>query len=157
MGLEAQCQCTVGGQTHAVRAHLESVALVLRGATLRRNIAIPAITDARVEKGVLFVNADGEALGLALGTLALKWLTKITTPPPTLAAKLQISTAAPAYIWGTVDDCVLQAAFAGATTREPLQAHVLVAFFLQGVDPQAVLFLHSPLPRPAPWVGCPQR
>ncbi len=153
MGREAQCQCTLNQRSHSVHAQLESSTLILRGATLKRNFQIPALTDLRSEDGMLRFMAGGENIALALGrTEAPKWLKKMTTPPPSLATKLQIHPGAPAFVYGHADDPALVAALSGATTNHPAEANVLVAVVLQDDDLSAAIALHATMPCPAVWV-----
>ena len=90
MGLEATCECKIDGTPYPVRAFLESRELILRGG-VRRKIRLDNIAEAAVIGSRLQFIADAQTIELQLGTdVAQKWLKKISSPPPTLAAKLAI-------------------------------------------------------------------
>ncbi|MFG6467914.1 hypothetical protein [Roseateles sp. BYS87W] len=130
MGREATCTARVGDETAEVTALLESTTVVLRGA-LKHKWAIAALQHLRVDGDALCFDADGTAVALTLGAAeAGKWLKKLQTPPPTLAAKLGVSPAAPALLIGpTVGslDPALAEALAGAITTNMREARMLVA------------------------------
>jgi hypothetical protein len=153
MGREAQGLCTIGPHTEAVRAWLESTAVLLRGPTLKRHIALSALTDLRVEAQALRFTADGESVALEFGAdEAHKWLKKIMTPAPSLAAKLGVSAQQRAYVVGHADEPVLAEALAGATTRRADEAAVLVAIALDDADLAQAITLHAGMPCRAMWV-----
>ena len=122
MGLEANSTVTVGDETFAVKALLESRELILRG-DFRKIFAIAEITAAFIEGDMLvFRHADQSyVLPLPAGQ-ADRWLKKLTTPPPSLAAKLGIDAGHPAFVTGVVNDPALMDALAGATTESPCSA-----------------------------------
>lgn len=130
MGREAAARATVGRESADVKALLEGQELILRGA-LRRRWPLQALAKTAVDGGALVFEAGGEAVRLELGAAeAAAWAKKITTPPPTLAAKLGVGAAAPAFVCGPLDDAELAAALQGATTADPKAATQLVAVVL---------------------------
>lgn len=153
MGREAQAPATVAGHTEAVKAVLEATELLLRGATLKRRYAVAALQDLQVRDDSLHFSAGGEAVALQLGAAeAGRWLTRLNTPPPTLAAKLGVSAASPALVWGVVDDAALAAALQGATTAHADQAALLLAVVASPADLAQAVALHAGLATPVLWV-----
>ncbi|MES2178723.1 MAG: DUF3052 family protein [Gemmatimonadota bacterium] len=90
MGAEAKTTLTLGRQTYAGTALLETTELIFRGDT-RLRIPLTAISDLAVKNGALHVtHAEGVAI-LGLGdVMASKWADKIRNPR-TLADKLGIT------------------------------------------------------------------
>lgn len=153
MGREAQTLATVGSHTEAVKALLEATELILRGATLKRRYAVAALQAVRVQGDRLQFNAGDEAVALQLGAAeAGKWQARLTTPPPTLAAKLGVSAASPALVLGPVDDAALAAALQGATTTRAADAALLLAVVASPADLTQALACHAPLATPVLWV-----
>jgi len=153
MGRETKGLCTLGPHTEMVKALLESTAIVLRGPVIKRQIALVEVVGARVEGDCLRFEAEGEAVTLELGAEeAQKWLKKMLTPAPTLAAKLGVGPQSKAYVLGQVDDAALAQALVGATTRRPADAAVLVAIVLEETALTEAIALHAGMPCPAMWV-----
>jgi hypothetical protein len=153
MGYEAQVLCELGTERQTVLALLESQELVLRGA-LRRRFLIAYMAAPRVDRGALtFESKDGDTVALHLGDeLARKWLKKIQTPPPPLAAKLGIGPHARAAVIGPITDASLAQALKGATTDDFSRAEVLIAM-LQGMsDLQAAVAQHAAMPCRGVWL-----
>lgn len=156
MGREAQCNAHVGAETAAVKALLESSGVILRGG-IRRSYALADLQAVQVTGEQLRFSAGGEAVALDLGNAeALRWLKKLSTPPPTLAAKLGIGPASPAWVFGPLDDTALAAALQGASTQTAAKASCLVAVVFSGDELLAAVQLHSNLPCPAMWVVHPK-
>ncbi|MFG6412765.1 hypothetical protein ACG02S_02520 [Roseateles sp. DC23W] len=131
MGREARCTAQIGTQAADVTALLESTTVVLRG-ELKCKWDISSLQNLRVEAGgALRFEAGDDAVTLQLGEPeAGKWLKKLQTPPPTLAAKLGVSAASPALLIGpTVGtlDPALAEALAGCITTNVREARMLVA------------------------------
>lgn len=130
MGREASCTARVGTETEEVTALLESTTVVLRGA-IKRKWEIASLQELRVDGEELRFEAGDEAVALALGEKeAARWLKKLQTPPPTLAAKLGVSADNPALLIGpTVGplDPALAEALAGGITTNMREARMLVA------------------------------
>jgi hypothetical protein len=120
----------VGTETAEATALLESTTVVLRGA-LKRKWDIAALQNLRVDGEALCFEAADEAVALALGEKeAARWLKKLQTPPPTLAAKLGVSAENPALLIGpTVGtlDPALAEALAQGLTGNVKEARMLVA------------------------------
>ena len=153
MGREAHGQCTIGPLTEEVRAHLESTSLILRGAVLKRHIPLSSLTNLSVAGHSLLFEAQGEQIALELGAdEAHKWLKKIATPAPSLAAKLGISAQKPAYVVGKVDDAALTEALADATTRHMDRATVLITIALTAPALAHAVELHARMACAAMWV-----
>lgn len=153
MGREAQGLCTIGPHTETVKALLESTALIVRGATLKRQFTISALSSVEVQGNALRFQCEGERVTLELGAEeAQKWLKKIMTPPPSLASKLGIGAEAKAYVLGRADDAALAEALAGAVTTHAGDAEVLIVVALDDKDLAQALVLHSNMPCRSMWV-----
>lgn len=159
MGREAPCTARVGTETAEVTALLESTAIVLRGA-IRRRYDIAALQGLQVEGGELRFQAGDEAVALALGEPeAGKWLRKLQTPPPTLAAKLGVSAASPALLIGpTVGalDPALAEALAGGTTTNMREARMLVAVLSKASELPRMAEFHADMICKTVWVVHPK-
>jgi hypothetical protein len=130
MGREARVRVTLGGESAEAHALLEGTELILRGAW-RRRWPLDALAAVRVEHDALVFEADGGTVRLALGaTQAAAWARKIALPPPTLASKMGLGPAAPAWVCGPLDDTQLAQALRDATTTNPHRATQLVAVVL---------------------------
>lgn len=154
MGREAQVVCTIGHHTETVKALLESQELILRGPTLRRRFERSALLQLRVQAETLHFLAADEAVALALGAAqATKWLVALQAPPRSLAAKLGVSAAAPAAVFGPVaDDVELAAALQDATTGDVRAAAMLVALVRSPDDLAQAVQRHADVAGPALWV-----
>lgn len=155
MGREAPCTARVGTETAEVTALLESTAIVLRGA-IRRRYDIAALQGLQVEGGELRFQAGDEAVVLVLGEPeAGKWLKKLQTPPPTLAAKLGVSAASPALLIGpTVGalDPALAEALAGGITTNMREARMLVAVLSKASELPRMAEFHADMICKTVWV-----
>lgn len=126
MGLEAESELRVGNEHVHVKALLESRELILRGA-FRKTLPIANLKDLRVVNDELLFEHDSLSYALALPTgQAAKWLKKLTTAPPTLAAKLGIDGGHRAFVRGHLDDATLNQALINAVTTDPLQAGLAI-------------------------------
>ena len=127
MGLEAESQLTVAGQTVTVKALLESHDLIFRGA-VKKTFAIAELKDPHLAGGHLLFEHDATAYDLVLPEgQSGKWLKKLTTAPPTLAAKLGVDAVHKAFVRGAVDDPALKDALAGAVTGDYVEATQAIA------------------------------
>ncbi len=127
MGLETTSELHLNGQTVQVKALLESHELILRG-PVKKTLPIRELSDPRVVNDQLLFEYAGEAYALVLPAgQAAKWLTKMTTEPPTLASKLGVDGAHKAYLHGAVTDAALTEALTGATTKAPHEAALGIA------------------------------
>jgi hypothetical protein len=136
MGRETVAVCHWGGDVAEVKVHLSNQFLELRG-DVRVDIPRAAIQDVAVVKQGVQVRTDGPMLLIELGqTEAARWQKALLKAPPTLAAKLGISAAVPAFLFGTVDDASLMDALAGARAASPDDAAILIAILLDPADLQ---------------------
>ncbi len=157
MGLEAESELTTAGQTVHVRALLESHDLILRGA-VKKTLPVRELSDPRSLNDQLVFEHGGQSyiLGLPPGQ-ADKWLKKLTTEPPSLAAKLGIDATHKAFVTGNVDDDALRAAFEGATTTDPHEATLGIAVIRQpGELSEALAALLKTLPAAPVWIVFPK-
>ncbi len=153
MGLEAQALCRIGATGEPVKALLESTQLVLRGATIRRRFERPELQHLCVRGSALQWQAGDETVVLELGAaLAQKWLLKLQTPPPTLAAKLGIGPDKPAAVLGMVDDAALHQALEGATTDDLSLAVELLAVVHADAELQQAVQRHAGMSCRGLWV-----
>lgn len=157
MGLEAESELVSAGETIHVKAVLESHALILRGA-VKKTLPIGEISDPRAVGDQLLFEHHGTPYALNLpGGQADKWLKKLTTEPPSLAAKLGIDAGHKALVWGHGDDDALTGALSGATTDQPADAFVSIAVV---ADPDALAEALDTLLQSAPhtpvWIVYPK-
>lgn len=159
MGREALCTARVGTETAEATALLKSTTVVLRGA-LKRKWAIAALQNLRVDGEELRFDAGEEAVALVLGEKeAGKWLTKLQTPPPTLAAKLGVSADNPALLIGpTVGtlDPALAEALAGGITTNVRTARMLVAVLSKASELPRMAEFHADMICNTVWVVHPK-
>ena len=159
MGREATCTARVGAETAEVTALLESTTVVLRG-DIKRKWAIAALQNLRIDGEELRFEADEEAVALVLGEKeAPKWLKKLQTPPPTLAAKLGVSPETPALLIGpTVGslDPALAEALAGGITTNVKEARMLVAVLSNPSELPRMAEFHADMICKTVWVVHPK-
>ncbi len=159
MGREATCTARVGSETAEVTALLESTAIVLRG-TLKRRWDIASLHHLRVTGDELLFEAGDDTVALALGVQeAGKWLKKLQTPPPTLAAKLGVSAENPALLIGpTVGtlDPALAEALAGGITTNVREARMLVAVLSKPSEIERMVEFHDSMICKTVWVVHPK-
>jgi len=157
MGLEAESELVQAGDTVHVKALLESHALILRGA-VRKTLPLSEITAPHAVGDQLLFEHHGTPYALTLPSgQAAKWLRKLTTEPPSLAAKLGIDAAHKALVWGRTDDAALRAVLDGATAETPADATQSLAIV---ADPDSLaaalnILLHA-LPRAPVWIVYPK-
>ncbi|MFG6458181.1 hypothetical protein [Roseateles sp. BYS96W] len=155
MGREALCTARVGAETAEATALLESTTVVLRGA-LKRKWDIAALQNLRVDGDELRFEAADEAVALGLGEKeAGKWLTKLQTPPPTLAAKLGVSAENPALLIGptvgTLDPALAEALSHGLTGNVKA-ARMLVAVISKPGELERMADFHATMLCKTVWV-----
>ncbi len=139
MGREAAAICRWRGARAETKALLETHEIILRG-DLRLRIDRASIGAMSLDGASLNLTVSGEPLALELGAKeAGKWLAALQKPAPTLAEKLGVSAARPAFVLGAIDDAALQAALAGAMTRDVQQAAVLIAILRDEADLSAAI------------------
>jgi hypothetical protein len=152
MGRETVCQAHVGPERAEVKALLESMELILRGA-IKRRYPVATLQKLRVANGALHFQANGEVVALFLGEeQSLRWANQVNTPPPTLAAKLGLGPSQRAFVLGVLDDDALKQALQGVVTTDAKAAHVLLAVVRSEADLQSAITAHSLMPCPAMWV-----
>lgn len=159
MGREASCTARVGNETAEVNALLESTTVVLRGA-LKRKWDIAALQNLRVEGEELRFDVGDESVALPLGEKeAGKWLTKLQTPPPTLAAKLGVSPENPALLIGptvgTLDPALAEALSHGLTGNVK-EARMLVAVICKPGELERMADFHATMLCKTVWVVHPK-
>ena len=153
MGYEAQVLCDTGAQRETVKALLESDVLILRGSVTRHRIETSLIQQPRLQGEMLTFEAQGQTFSLYLGAKdAEKWLHKLQTPPPTLAAKLGIGPDRNAAVFGEANDLALQLALDGATTANACAATVLIAIVLSPDELLGAVAAHAGMPCRGLWV-----
>lgn len=159
MGREATCTARVGNDTAEAAALLESTTVVLRG-DLKRRWDIASLQNLRVEGEELRFEAGEEPVALVLGEKeAGRWLKKLQTPPPTLAAKLGVSADNPALLIGpTVGplDPALAEALAGAITTNLREARMLVAVLSKPSELPRMAEFHADMICKTVWVVYPK-
>ncbi|PTT79022.1 hypothetical protein DBR42_22230 [Pelomonas sp. HMWF004] len=159
MGREALCTARVGAETAEATALLESTTIVLRG-ELKRRWEIAALQNLRLEDEALKFDAGDEAVALMLGDKeGAKWLKKLQTPPPTLAAKLGVSPETPALLIGpTVGalDPALAEALTGGITTNLREARMLVAVLSKASELPRMAEFHADMICKTVWVVHPK-
>lgn len=155
MGREALCTARVGADTAEATALLESTTVVLRG-DIKRKWEIAALQNLRVDGDELRFEHGDEAVALVLGEKeAGRWLKKLQTPPPTLAAKLGVSAENPALLIGpTVGtlDPALAEALAGGITTNMREARMLVAVLSNASELPRMAEFHADMICNTVWV-----
>ena len=127
MGREAECTCECNGARSRVKALIEPPELILRG-ELRRRIPLSALKQVRSEGETLRFSSGSESFSLAVGSaMAQKWVTALTTPPPTLARKLGITGETVVRMIGAADDDALRAALSCAKAVSDKNADLILA------------------------------
>jgi hypothetical protein len=106
VGAEARTTLTLGRQSYAGTAHLDSDELLFRGET-RLRIPLKSVQDIAVRNGALHItHAEGTAV-LALGDpAAARWAEKIRSPR-TLADKLGVKAGMRVAVLGVDDESIL--------------------------------------------------
>jgi hypothetical protein len=114
MGRDSECTCEWNGKRAKVKALIEPPDLILRG-EIRRRLPFSKLEEIHVEGEQLRFTFQDEGFALNLGSaLAGKWLTTLTTSPPSLAKKLGISADTVVRVVGPVDDDQLRAVLSEA-------------------------------------------
>ncbi len=155
MGKEADIHAEVGDAAGEVHALLERDELILRG-EIRRRFPRAGLEDLQVADGVLSFRGAGQAVRLHLGDAAQTWHTAITTPPPSLRAKLGLDKGAKALLLGACDDVDLAAALDGALTDDGAQAAMLIACITGPEDLAAAEVVQARRPRLPIWAIYPK-
>ncbi len=139
MGREAEGHAVWRGQSGAVKAYLESDAIILRG-EVRGKLPRGGLMGWRVEGEDLCLRSDGEPLVLTLGGKeAAAWVKALEKPLPSLAQKLGVSASARAWVIGGPAPEEIAVAVAGADSPGPEGAAVIVAVLTGPGDLEAAL------------------
>ncbi|MET3612595.1 hypothetical protein ABID16_000900 [Rhizobium aquaticum] len=149
MGRESVAYADWKGQSAEVKAIAEASEVILRGA-IKARVPRAAITALRLDDGLLTIDLGTEQLRLNLGIAeAAKWHVLLQTPPPSLAAKLGISTEKPAFVLGDFDDLALTEALLGARVSNLAAATVLISVIVTDQDMARTLDMaHENSPKP---------
>jgi hypothetical protein len=127
MGREANCICDWNGTSAQIKALLEPPELILRGGLLRR-IQFAEIKRIAVDGSRLRFTVGGDKVCLILGeATASKWAQALSTPPPTLAKKLDITPASKVRVIGTIDDDALHQALSDSNKVTRGNADLILA------------------------------
>ena len=114
MGREATCHCKWGDEQGDCKVLLEGAELILR-LGIRRRVPVSSLTGVSAVGENLVFRAGQDRVQLRLGReVAERWLKAITTPLPSLAAKLGISSTTRLMVLGDVQSEELKAAIAEA-------------------------------------------
>jgi hypothetical protein len=110
MGREATVQCQWAEQSGLCKVLLETHDLIVRR-PIGRKVPISTLRNVDVRGDELCFRVGDDVVSLNLGsTLAQKWAKAIGTPPPSLAAKLGITTKSRLLVIGDLDSSELNAA-----------------------------------------------
>lgn len=127
MGREAVCTCDWAGTVAEVKALLETSELILRGG-IRRRVPFSEIKEVKVQSECLRFRVGGERVELLLGSsVAGKWASAMTSPPPSLSRKLGIANKTVVRTIGSTQDENLKSALAEAACISDKDADLIVA------------------------------
>lgn len=127
MGREAICKCDWAGTTAQVKALLESTEVILRGG-LRKRIPFTEIKQVKALSNRLRFTVAGETVELFLSSkAAASWAAVLTSPPPSLARKLGITSTTIVRTIGDIADRALISALAEAAEISAQNAALIVA------------------------------
>ena len=155
MGKEADIRAEVDGVSGAVRALLERDELILRG-DIRRRFPRNGLENLQVADGVLSFTGAGQPVKLHLGEAAQTWYRAISTPPPSLRAKLGLDKGGKALLSGDCHDADLAAALDGVLTDDGAQAAMLVACITTPEDLATAEAVQSQYPHLPIWAVYPK-
>ena len=156
MGREAETFAHWQGQHAEVRALLESNEVILRGG-IRDRVPQAAITGMSVDSDDLRLLTERGPLVLELGAAeAARWLAALQKPVPALAQKLGLGSGCLAYVTGSREDAVLEAALQGCTTPTLAEAGVLVVVLGGPGDLAAAYALAQSAPQRMIWCVYPK-
>ena len=127
MGREAICKCDWAGTTAEVKALLGSTEVILRGG-LRKRIPFNEIKQVKALSDRLRFIVGGETVELFLSSkAAASWAAVLTSPPPSLARKLGITSTTIVRTIGDIADRALISALAEAAEISAQNAALIVA------------------------------
>lgn len=157
MGREANCHCQWADEAAECKVLIETHEVIVRGA-IRRRAAIASLTDISVHGGQLRFCAGGDTVALDLGeAIAQSWAKKLTTPPPTLAAKLGISAETRLLLIGEFESEELKSAIAATAITESKDANLILASLRTNRDLNYALDRYAAHPgKPPIWMIYPK-
>jgi hypothetical protein len=143
MGREATCLCEWGSEAGQCKILLETNELIVRG-PIRRRVLIASLTQVSAQDGHLRFRAGEDAVVLALGVdLAQRWAKKMVAPPPTLAAKLGISSQSNLWVIGDFSDEGLRETIDSAAASESKRPDLILASVKTAADLNHALDLYA--------------
>jgi hypothetical protein len=162
MGSEATCHCQWASEAASCKVLLETNEVIVRG-SIRRSVPIASLTAISVRGDQLRFRAGEDEVALSLGApLAEKWAKKLTSPPPTLAAKLGISGSIRVAIFGELsaqelDEAVATSASAKNARVDPAVSDLILAEVRTIDDLRQVLGRYAGYPGEPPiWIIYPK-
>jgi len=160
MGREATCHVQWAGESGRARVLLETQELIVRGAGElgRRSVPLALLTQIEARGELLCFRAGDDAVALTLGeSQAQSWAKKLTSPAPTLAAKLGIGLETHLALIGNFDDGELAAAIAEAASTDRGHPGLMLASIENAGDLNYALDVYSRyLSHPPIWVVYPK-
>lgn len=148
MGREASCHCAWGGESGVCKVLLEPPDIIVRG-PVRRKAAIGSLKRIRVEGEALRFDVNDEDVELALGAVqSERWFKALSTPAPTLAAKLGIKSGIRIHLTGDPEDTALEEALSFGEPAGLKDADMLIAV-VRDADALRKAFVQ--------WARCPRR
>jgi hypothetical protein len=127
MGREAVCTCDWAGTVAEVKALLEPAELIVRG-EIRKRVPFTEMKHVKAESDFLSFTVGCETVQLRLGSsIALKWASTMTSPPPSLSRKLGITNETAVRTIGSIRDENLKLALAEAGRVSARDADLIVA------------------------------
>lgn len=134
MGREANCRCNWASESADCKVLLETHELIVRGG-IRRRVPIGSLTRIKVDGDQLRFRAGTEDVALGLGAnQAERWAKTLSTPPPTLAAKLGITSATRLAILGELDCEELATAVSVAVLEDGRNPTLVMAMVKTAAD-----------------------
>jgi hypothetical protein len=157
MGREATCECRWANHAGQCKVLLETHELILRGSISRR-VPVATLTHVAVQGEQLLFHSGEDAVALTLGAdQAKSWARKIATPPPTLAAKLGISSATHLLLIGELESQELEIAIAEAAKADSKKPNLILAGVRTVTDLNYILDIYRSHPSNPPiWIVYPK-
>lgn len=158
MGKEATCQVQWANESAECKVLMEAHELIVRG-PIRRKVNVASITRVEVNGKHLQFQASDQQVALALGeATAQSWARKLTTPPPTLAAKLGITSSSKLTLIGEFTSSELALAVASATSTDSTPPDLVLANIRSADDLNYALDLYNALKSHPPiWIIYPKK
>jgi hypothetical protein len=156
MGREVTCDVQWAGESGRAKVLLETQELIVRGAGefARRSVPLASLTQVEARGEMLCFWAGDEAVSIELGAAeAQSWAKKLTTPAPTLAAKLGIGAETHLALIGNFDDGELAAAIGEAASTDSRHPDLVLALIKSTGDLNYALAAHvGYLSHPPIWI-----